>query len=247
MTDVTIIEKRGAEAVELANSITITDNATYQMAVNFVREILKPRRQEIDKTFDPLISDAWKGHKNIKAEKTRHEKKLIEAEQITKITISNYVRAEEEKRREAERKRQEEERKIREEEDRRRREEEARKREQEEKIRKAREAEEAGKQEEADEILDSVPLPEPPKPTPPPAPRTVVPDKPKAEGASVNKYWSAEVVDVRLLCKAVADGVVPASFVKGNEPILNSVARADKEKFNVPGVRAVSRDGTSIR
>lgn len=248
MTDTSIIEERGSAVVEMAKGIEITDNETYQEAVDFVRERIKPLRKEIDATFDPLISDANKAHKNLIAEKKRHEQPLVDAEGMAKTAISSYKREQERKREEAERKRREEERRRQQEEEENRRVEQARKDEEAKKLREAEEAEAAGNEEEAEKILDQVPLaPETPPIPPPTSPSTYVPPVPKADGVSVRKRWSAKVVDIKALCAAVAKAEAPTSFVEGNMTILNAVARGDKERFSVPGVEAVSKDDTAIR
>lgn len=59
-------------------------------------------------------------------------------------------------------------------------------------------------------------------------------------GISSRETWSAEVVDIKALCKAVADGVVPEIYIEPNMTALNSQARALKEHMKIPGVEAKS-------
>lgn len=60
----------------------------------------------------------------------------------------------------------------------------------------------------------------------------------KIAGESHREVWRAEVVDIVALCKAVAEGRAPASYVSGNMTELNASARAFKGALAVDGVRA---------
>jgi hypothetical protein len=59
--------------------------------------------------------------------------------------------------------------------------------------------------------------------------------------------WSAEVVDIRILCHAIAKGDVPPEYVTANMPALNKVAKAEKDNMNVPGVEAVNNPTLASR
>ncbi len=248
MTDTSIIEERGSAVVEMAKGIEITDAETYQQAIDFVRERINPFLKEVDATFDPQIATAWKLHKDLKAEKERHRGPGAQAKTITGNKAAKWKAEDDRKRREAEEKRRAEQRRIQQEEEEARRVEEQRKKAAAEKLRLAQEAEEAGKTEEAEKILDQVPLaPEAPAPRPTPAPSTYVPPPVKATGASTRKNWSAKVVNMRDLCKAIAEGLVPPDYVEGNMTVLNALARKNKESFDIPGVEAVAKDNMSFR
>ena len=68
-------------------------------------------------------------------------------------------------------------------------------------------------------------------------PQVSVPAAPKVSGFSTAKIWSAEVRDLRLLCRAVADGKVSPDAVLPNMPFLNKIAKAHhSEDFGYPGV-----------
>jgi hypothetical protein len=69
----------------------------------------------------------------------------------------------------------------------------------------------------------------------------------KVEGISSRVLWSAEVVDIKQLCLAIAQGIVPPEYVSANMPALNSMARMAKEAFAVPGCRAVSHESIGVR
>ncbi len=74
------------------------------------------------------------------------------------------------------------------------------------------------------------------------APAIVVPT-----GMARRKTFKAEVVNIALLCRAVAEGKVPASYVDANMAKLNQRVRADEGKIDIPGVRAVEDSSISSR
>ncbi len=77
------------------------------------------------------------------------------------------------------------------------------------------------------------------------APEVVLPSTTKVEGIQDRTYWSAEVFDIKALCKAVIAGKAPADAIVANEKLLNGLARSMKASMNAQwkawGVRAVSR------
>ena len=64
----------------------------------------------------------------------------------------------------------------------------------------------------------------------------------KHAGESKQTIWSAEVTDLAALVAAVAAGKAPLGLLEANMPALNAQAKLAKEAFNIPGVRAVSRE-----
>lgn len=62
----------------------------------------------------------------------------------------------------------------------------------------------------------------------------------RRQGVGSTQRWSAELVDIKKLCAAVASGEVSPNYVLPNLPALNKRAQADTTLFNVPGVKAVS-------
>lgn len=81
----------------------------------------------------------------------------------------------------------------------------------------------------------------------PPAAAPVATKVASPAGVSHTVRWSAEVLDIKALCKAVADGKVMPELVSANMPALNKMAQLAKDKLNIPGVRAVSTTSTVIR
>lgn len=71
------------------------------------------------------------------------------------------------------------------------------------------------------------------------APVKVETVKPVGFGMSMVDSWSAELTDFRALIKAVADGRVPAMALEANMVFLNGQARTMKSTLDFPGVRAV--------
>jgi hypothetical protein len=61
----------------------------------------------------------------------------------------------------------------------------------------------------------------------------------KVEGIAMIDYYSAEVHDTVALCRAIADGKIPADYVVPNFPKLNDRAKAMRGEFNVPGCKLV--------
>lgn len=66
-------------------------------------------------------------------------------------------------------------------------------------------------------------------------------------GMARRKTFKAEVVNITLLCRAIAEGKVPASYVDANMTKLNQRVRADEGKIDIPGVRAVEDSSISSR
>jgi hypothetical protein len=83
---------------------------------------------------------------------------------------------------------------------------------------------------------------------------TILPAPARVEGVSDSRPWIAEVVDLKAICKAIGDGVIPLEFltpVRGqgeamvplvsvNMSVLNHIAkRMGRENLNIPGTRGI--------
>jgi len=77
----------------------------------------------------------------------------------------------------------------------------------------------------------------------PPAPVEV----PRASGLSFRDNWSAEVVDLMALARAVVEGTVPIDAIAPGMTWLNASARTLKSTLAIPGVRAVNTPVASKR
>lgn len=64
---------------------------------------------------------------------------------------------------------------------------------------------------------------------------------PAGFGTAIRKTWSAEVVDLMALVKAVASGKVPLTAIEANMTFLNGQARALKNLLAYDGVRAIEK------
>jgi hypothetical protein len=71
--------------------------------------------------------------------------------------------------------------------------------------------------------------------------------KEETGGTYTTETWSAEITDIKLLCKAIGDGTIPVDAVLPNMPILNRLAREQKDAMNIPGVKAVKKVNIGMR
>lgn len=74
-----------------------------------------------------------------------------------------------------------------------------------------------------------------------------VPQFEKTEGVSYRKQYSAEVVSLMDLVKAVAAGTVPIAYIQANTTALNAWARSTKGSDTISGVRVVTENIQSRR
>lgn len=95
---------------------------------------------------------------------------------------------------------------------------------------RARKAAESGKAEKAAELQQKAAEVQVTAPT-------LAPTFQKPSGLSFRENWSAQVVDIKALAKAVAEGRVSPNFICGNMPVLNAQARATKDSLPVDGVK----------
>jgi len=256
MSNAALIQENELESKALslpaqAKAIKIVDQASYNAAARMKLGLVDLEKQIVDH-HAPIKSAAHKAHLAACAA----EKKLLdptrEALAIVNRSLAVWereqeqIRLEEQRRKDAEvaeanrRARQEAEaaeRRVREEAQKIKEEEEA-------VLRAALEAEAAGAPPEAVNAIINTPIPEPviaPAPDPKPIPRTVVaPTFRRVAGAAPReKNYRAEITDIKVLCRAVADGSAAPECVEGNMTYLNKRARDDKDKLSIPGVKAV--------
>jgi len=207
-----------AKARDLAESVKlvqITSPETYAMAANGL-QLIKGMTKEIKDFFAPLKEKAFAAHRALTAAENEKLAPLVEAERFAKGAMTTWQLEQEAAARVEQR----------------RLEEEARKRAEEEKLLDAIDAEQAGEPEAAERILA--------EPVLAPVVR-IAPPVPQVAGISMRETWSAEVVDMRALVRAVADGKVPMRALVVDTVFLNGQARALKGDMNYPGVRAVSK------
>jgi len=210
------VETKALSILEQAKLVKIVDSETYLQAGTFWQAI-KAMIEEIKATFDPICEAAHKAHKIATAQRAKFLDPLEENSKAVKRIMSFYDA--------------EQARKAKEEEDRLAAIE--KKKAEERQLADAIAAAECGDIEESEMILNE----------PTPAPQVIVKkDVPKIQGGpTFSTRWSAEVVDIVALCRAIADGKASKELVLPNMVALNKLATALKSTMNIPGVRAVSR------
>ena len=207
------LETRALSIPERAKTTTITTAAEYIAAGELLKTI-KGLSAEIDETFDPIIKAAHTAHKEAITQKNKVAAPLLEAEAILKPRIAGYLREEETKRRNEELRLQKE----------------AEDRAKEEQLANAVILDDIGETAMANRVLQEEIY----------VPPVVLPSAaPKVSGISMRETWSAQVVDLMTLVKAVAAGIAPIQCLQANTVFLGQQARSMKSALSYPGVRAV--------
>ena len=165
------IEQTALSLPEKARRLTVTTQAEYQAAGDFLLH-LKAVRERINAVFDVPIAAAHASHKAALAAKAKVAGPVAEADAVVRLTVSNYLQAEERTRKQAEAVALAASMKV---------EEEAR-------LAQATALEQAGMPDAAEAVL-SAPMVVPP----------MVMEAPKAEGISSREYWTYEITNAALL------------------------------------------------
>lgn len=199
---------------EEAKSYVITDQPSYQKAYAAIKTI-KAMRAEIEAKRKSMKDPVLLAGRRIDQNAKEADAPLKRALDILQPKCLAYED-------EQERIRREEQRRL---------EEEARKRAEEEALAAA----EAAQAEGADEkVVDAI-LDAPPQA----APVVAAPRFERPKGFSAPETWRAEVVNLMDLVRAVAAGQASVNLIQANQPALNQMARAQRDKLQVPGVKAV--------
>lgn len=203
-------------------SLGIKDDASYRVACDFSIMVDKQRKNWAA-VIKPAVSAAHQAHQRIKDVEKTVDAPLASALAILDPRISAW-RAEQENQRRIDQEKIN--RKLRQDEEDRR-------------LKEAEELEKSGSHEEAARVLEE----------PIQSPQVVLPSSTKVDGMQDRAYWSAEVFDMKKLCKAIAEGKADAALVLPNQPALNGMARGMKNAMNAEwsekGVRAISRQDIS--
>jgi hypothetical protein len=218
-TTVQELEKEVGSVPERAKAFTITTNEDFERAGELLK-IIKGLRAEVDSTFDGIISKAHEAHKEAIAQKRKYEAPLAEAERLLKPKLSAYL-DEQERQRKAEELRLEAE---------------ARAEAERQQLENAVVLDDMGETEAANALLSERVQS---------APVFVPKQAPKVAGIVPTKTYSAQVVNLMDLIKAVADGRVPAMAIQANTVFLGQQARSMKDTFNYPGVKLIVTGGIS--
>lgn len=199
-----------------AKAFTVSNNDDYTAGESLLATC-KQIENEIHATFDPIVDKAHQAHKEAVAQRKKYLDPIEDGRRILKGKMIAYQS-------EQERKQREEQARL---------EAEARKRAEDEALALAAQAEAEGDKETAEAIIA-----EPVQVAPVVVPRTAPAASRLSAGRSV---WSAEVVSLMALVKAVAEGKQPITLIQANETALNGMARSLKSAMNIQGVRAVER------
>lgn len=213
--DQAALEKKAA--AEDLRIQTVEDANTVAVMLKDVKALF----EEIDSTFDPIIAQAHKAHKEALAQKKRHRDPLELVDRILRDKLAAWQAAE---RRKAEA-------------ERRRLEEEARKAEEDRLLAEAEKFQKAGFGDYADSILETPVVPVLTGPGP---------SAPKIDGVSSRTYYSAEVLDKTALILAAIKNPELMRFLEPNQTALNGWARETQGKDTIPGVRVVSREAVAV-
>jgi hypothetical protein len=200
----------GGNLIAAAEALQVTNDAEEQAAFDF-RNSIKNSSATVVEYFSKMKSDAHKAWKTICGKENAELEPRTRAEQIINRKLSAY-RAEKEQRALEER---------------RQREEAARKLAEDQQLAEAAAAEAAGDHQTAEEII-SAPIRV--------APPEVAISKPV--GGSYRGVWNFEITSLQQLVTYIAANPALLNLLKPNETAIRSLVIAQKDGFNIPGVRA---------
>jgi hypothetical protein len=203
-------------------ALSVQNSTSYEAAVAWLQDVVKPLRALINETFDPIIKAAHESHKVALAAKAKVEAGPATAENVVKLALSGYTKrlllAEKEANERALA--------------------EARKAEEDRRLAQAAELELLGRGEQAQALLD--------KPIIVPVPATVTHAVPKVSGVVNRTSYSAVVTDLQLLVEYVAQHPDQIGLLQPNQVALNALARALKTNARIPGVEVRETNGVAV-
>jgi rRNA processing protein Gar1 len=217
----TLVDVLGQTVETVVAAVNPDDEDSIEAAERLYGQGISRAKKVVHELFDEHIADAHKLHKGL----TEKRKKLLDPLDYYAGRLGGAASM---ARRELARREQA----VIEEEARRQRQE------LEESAREAAAAAEAqGEKDLAAKIIERVAV------MPPPAAPTAAMRAGTGTGMSYLDTWRAEVVSIRDLCRAIADGKAPEDLVEPNMGRLNAIARALKGTMSVPGVQAKKDTG----
>jgi hypothetical protein len=251
------LETKALTWAQQAQAIVIKDEATYLQASEMLTGVVALKKEAIAH-HKPMKDTAKRAHEAACDAERRVVEPLKAAEEILRPAVTAY-QVERDRRIEEENRRNREEaaRKQREEDERYEREmaaqqEAARQREEEQRLADAAQAQaEGASAEEVDAILETpAPIAAYVEPVQPPRPvmAAVIPQT-YARAAGVSKprdNWSCEVVNLYDLVKYAATNPEWTGLLMANMTALNSLAKAQKQLLNIPGIKAVNNQTISV-
>jgi hypothetical protein len=179
---------------------------------HFIESWLRRNKESqalVTKAFEDERLETKAAYDNVLAEKAKYLAPLTESEKIARGKMSVYATAKEQARRE-EQARQDA---IR------------RKEAEDKRLEEAQALQDAGKTEKADKLMEKAIRP------------AAVVVEPKI--GKMREVWTVEVTDLKALLIAVANGEAEPGFVSVTTHALSGAAQRLKDKFSVPGVKAV--------
>jgi len=218
--------QQDSSVIAKVKSLVISNQEDVEESVK-LEKTLKDNLKAIKDGFKPIVAAAHQAHKALKAKENAYCKPVDEAIKKVQVIRNAYFEAEEQKRkeREAERIRLQNEQ------------------EEQERIRQADVAEASGDTEGAEAIISgNTPIH---TPVPPVSEEST---QPKTEGLVVKKTYSGHVDDLMKLVKTIADNRPDLLYlVQPDQSAINKLASAQKENFNVPGIRLDVQTKTHTR
>lgn len=200
---------------EKADAIIVKDQASYDLA-DSINKAARDEKKAFHVWFDPIDETSKRNRQATIAQGKAIDDPLDYVVKVTGTKQAAWYRAEQA--RIAEEKRVAED--I------------ARKAAEEAQLAAAEQLAEAGMTAAADAVMEAAPVIE----------KVVIAGPSKAEGVSYRTTYSAEVVSLIELVKAVAEGRASIACINADMVVLNSLARASKGTFPIPGVRVVTSD-----
>lgn len=218
--EVSVIETRERETVEKAlsikeqaDAIVVTDQASYD-AANAINKAAYDEKKAFHVWFDPIDEASKKSRQAVIAQGKKIDEPLDYVIKATGRKAAEWIRSEQARIAEEKRKAEE----I------------ARKEAEEAQIAAAEKLQAEGMTAAAEAVISA----------PVVTPKIEVSQPEKAEGVSYRENFSAEVVDLMTLVKAVAAGTAPICYLQADSVALNGWARSTKGTASIPGVKVVS-------
>jgi len=197
--------------VEHAKVIKIIDQRSYDDATSLLTKTIIPFKERIVEFFEPMRKAAHAAYQTILDKKKEHLGPVEQAEKTVKDAIRKWDDEQERIRQELQAKAQKE----------------AEQKAIEERNQEAMMAEHLGLSEENVSEIMSAPV----TAVAAPVDRTYE----RARGIGSRDNWKCKVNDIKALCRAVANGKVPAEYVLPNQSALDKRAKADKSLMLIPG------------
>ena len=217
------VESKALSLLDQAKMVKIEDAKSYEVA-GFLWNTIGDVMKEVKETFDPIVDAAHKAHQKACDTRSKYFNPLQNSYKELKRLMGVWEKEQDEIRL-AEQKRLDDINK---------------KAEEDRLLQKAIEAEAEAKAngltpEEASQEAEAI-INEPVYVPPVVLPKST----PKVQGVVFREIWKAQIVNLKELIGAVAEGRAPIQALKADEVFLGQQARSLKRALNLPGVKAYS-------